>query len=141
MRDCMTSDDEHRAQALADLRKFVTDHGRVPTVREWDTLKLRPSRPTIRRVYDGWTAFIRAAGHAPIREGKPTADFDLDEIIERLRAGETLKSLAAEIGRTPPVLRERCDRYLRLTGEPPLNLPRGSHPRRRRPYQDRTYRA
>src|SRR5215218_767473 len=130
MRDCMTSDDEHRAQALASLRKFVADHGRVPNTREWDRLNLRPSRPTIRRVYGGsWTAFMRAAGHEPAGVREPTADIDLDEIIDRLRAGETLKSVAAEIGRSPQVLRERCDRYLRLSGEPPLNLPRGSHPR------------
>lgn len=138
----MPSDDEHRARALATLRRFVAEYGRVPTIRDWDTLRLSPSRPTIRRVYDGsWTAFMGAAGYEPAGKRKPTADLDLEEIIARLRAGTTLTTIANEVDRTPQVIRARCDRYLRLVGEPPLDLPRGRHPRRRRPYQERTYRA
>lgn len=129
----MLSADEQRALAQANLQEFVQVHDRVPAAKEWDALHVSPSRPTIRRLFGDWTTFMRSVGYEPLCEGKPTADVDLDAVIDHLRAGKTLQSIAEQIGRRPQVLRIRVDRYLRLTGQPPLDLPRGGrHPQRRR---------
>lgn len=128
----MPSADEHRERAQATLRDFIRIHGRVPAAKEWDTLRYRPSRPTIRGLFGDWAAFVRSVGHEPLGERKPTADLDLDAVVAQLRAGKTLRSVAKGVDRTPQSLRIRVNRYLRLTGQPPLYVPRGKHPRRQR---------
>lgn len=124
--------DEQRALAQQTLRAFVNQHHRVPATKEWDAMHARPSRPTIGLLFGDWATFMRSCGYEPLRPGKPTADIDLDDLVAQLRRGKTLRSVAAQVDRTPQSLRVRIDRYLRLTGEPPLDLTRGRHPRRRR---------
>ncbi len=49
-------------EAIASLREFVDDHGRLPTANSWTEARMRPSEKTIRRRFGSFKAAVQCAG-------------------------------------------------------------------------------
>src|SRR5260370_33430890 len=49
-------------EAIASLREFVDDHGRLPTANSWTEARMRPSEKTIRRRFGSFQKAVAIAG-------------------------------------------------------------------------------
>ncbi len=54
--------DTRIAESVAALRRFVAEHGSLPTAESWTEAAMRPSEKTIRRRFGSFRAAIQLAG-------------------------------------------------------------------------------
>lgn len=111
---------------IAVFRDYYEEYGEQPTQRAVrDKIGGLPSVDTVKRHFGSWVNALVAADFDSVNQGWNAKDEETEKLLERVRDGETLSEVAAEIGITGQALGRRIQRHIKTFDLPPLVLSTG----------------
>jgi len=101
------------------FQAWAREHGRQPTMDEWRKGRGKPHMEVVFRLFGTWSNAIVAAGFEARLPGYSTDKFDetRDIVLPRLAKGESLASIARDLGITGQSLGRRVARYRKAKEE------------------------